>query len=79
MNAAGKTVTITLSASTHFNNGRIEFKEGEKIKLAKHLWERTQRTKNKRAIYRMLKKVYDVSTTIKKVNQGGNETTFVTF
>lgn len=45
--AAGKPVTINLKASTHFNSGRIEFKEGEKIKLAKHLWERTQKAKNR--------------------------------
>lgn len=73
--AAGKTVTINISAANHFNSGRIEFKEGEKVKLAKHLWEKTQLTKNKRMVFRMLKKEYDVSATINKVTHGDCETT----
>jgi len=68
------TVTITLNASIHYTNGRINFKEGEKIKLAKHLWERTQTTKNRMVVFRMLKKEYYPYTTIDKVTQGGNET-----
>jgi len=71
----GKSVTITLNASIHYTNGGINFKEGEKIKLAKHLWQRTQTTKNRRVVFRMLKKEYQPFTTIDKVTHGDCETT----
>lgn len=69
------TVTINLSAANHYGGYKPMFEEGQKIKLAKHLWERTQRTKNRRMVYRMLKKEYHPYTTITKVIQGGNEIT----
>lgn len=73
----GKPVTVTLKASDHYGIGRQPlFKEGEKIKLAKHLWERSQRTKNRRMVYRMLKKEYWPFATINKVND--NEADFET-
>ncbi len=66
---SGKPVTVTLKASDRYGIGRHPlFKEGEKIKLAKHLWERSQRTKNKRMVYRMLKKEYWPFAIIKNVN-----------
>ena len=71
----GKSITINLSAANHFNNSRINFVEGEKIKLAKHLWERSQTTKNRRTIFRMLKKEYHPFTIIDKVTNGIFETT----
>lgn len=75
MSVTGKSVTINLSAANHFNSGTVLFKEGEKVKLAKHLWERTQRTKNKRFVARLFKKPkFEVYSNILKVNQGGNET-----
>ena len=72
----GKPVTVTLKASDTYRwNKTPLFKEGEKIKLAKHLWERSQRTKNRRMVYRMLKKEYWPFATIKKVNEADFETT----
>ena len=64
----GKTVTITLKASDHYTSPpKPLFKEGEKVKLAKHLWEHTQIAKNRRMVFRMLKKEYWPYTNINKV------------
>lgn len=75
MKAAVNTVTFNIGAANHFNSGRLDFKEGEKVKLAKNLWEKTQKTKNRRMVFRMLKKEYHPFTTISKVTYGDYETT----
>jgi len=72
----GKSVTINLSAANHYTNGKLNFQEGDKINLAKHLWERTQRTKNKRTVCRLLRKEFiPPHSIITKVSNGDCETT----
>ena len=77
MSVTGKSVTITLSAKDHYTHPlKPLFEEGQKIKLAKHLWERTQRTKNKRTVCRLLRKEFiPPYIVITKVNDGDFETT----
>ncbi len=76
-----KTVTINLNAS-HYNPFRplqgLGMKEGDRVHLAKHLWERTQRTKNKRFVARLLKTKYEVYSLIKEVNTDSETETVLT-
>ena len=72
----GKTVTITLKASDHYTSPpKPLFKEGERVKLARDLWEHTQMAKNRRMVFRMLKKDYWPYANIRTIIDSDFETT----